>query len=52
LLAFVFAHNQPSLRLFGRAGFVQWGRLPGVAVLDGIERDVLVLGYRDGKVAR
>jgi phosphinothricin acetyltransferase len=47
LLAFVFAHNGPSLRLFERSGFVRWGLLPRVAELDGIERDVVILGYRD-----
>lgn len=51
LLAFVFAHNTPSLRLFERAGFAHWGRLPGVAELDGIERDVVILGYRAGVAA-
>ncbi len=44
LLAFVFAHNEPSLRLFEKAGFERWGRLPRVAELDGIRRDLLILG--------
>lgn len=48
LIAFVFAHNEPSLRLFERAGFLRWGLLPGVAELDGIERDVAILGFRAG----
>lgn len=46
LLAFVFGHNQPSLVLFERAGFTQWGRLPRVAELDGVERDLVILGRR------
>lgn len=46
LLAFVFGHNAPSLALFGGAGFEPWGRLPRVAVLDGIERDLVILGLR------
>jgi L-amino acid N-acyltransferase YncA len=46
LLAFVFAHNLPSLALFESAGFQRWGLLPRVAVLDGIERDLCVLGLR------
>ncbi len=46
LLAFVFGHNAPSLALFGREGFEPWGRLPRVAVLDGIERDLAILGRR------
>ena len=48
LLAFVFAHNAPSVALFGRFGFSQWGRLPRVAELDGIERDLAILGLRIG----
>jgi phosphinothricin acetyltransferase len=46
LLGFVFAHNTPSLLLLERFGFVQWGLLPRVAVLDGVERDVAILGLR------
>lgn len=46
LLGFIFAHNSPSLALFAAFGFVTWGRLPRVAELDGIERDVLLLGRR------
>jgi L-amino acid N-acyltransferase YncA len=46
LLAFVFGHNEPSLRLFERHGFERWGHLPRVARLDGIERDLSILGRR------
>jgi phosphinothricin acetyltransferase len=46
VLAFVFAHNMPSVVLFEARGFAQWGRLPGVCELDGVERDVLILGKR------
>jgi len=45
-LGFVFAHNERSVALCGRFGFETWGRLPRVAVLDGIERDLLILGRR------
>jgi phosphinothricin acetyltransferase len=48
LLAFIFAHNEPSRRLFERAGFVRWGLLPRVAELDGTERDLVILGRRIG----
>jgi len=44
LLAFIFAHNTPSLILFSRNAFARWGLLPGVAVLDGTRRDVVILG--------
>jgi phosphinothricin acetyltransferase len=46
VLAFVFAHNEPSVRLFEAHGFARWGLLPRVAELDAIERDVLILGRR------
>lgn len=45
-LGFIFGNNAPSLALFRRAGFEDWGRLPRVAVLDGIERDLVILGKR------
>jgi len=45
-LAFVFAHNGPSLALCRKFGFEQWGHLPGIAVLDGTDRDLLILGKR------
>lgn len=48
LLGFVFAHNEPSLRLLRKFGFEAWGHYPKVAVLDGVERDLTVLGKRLG----
>jgi phosphinothricin acetyltransferase len=47
-LGFVFAHNDRSVDLCRKFGFAEWGRLPRVAVLDGVERDVLILGLRIG----
>jgi len=46
LLAFVFGHNEPSVRLFEAHGFTRWGHLPRVATLDGREADLLILGRR------
>lgn len=46
ILGFIFGHNLPSLALFEKFGFSRWGVLPKVAVLDGVERDVVVVGYR------
>ena len=46
LLGFIFGHNEPSLKLFARHGFAQWGRLPGVAELDGADRDLVIVGRR------
>jgi L-amino acid N-acyltransferase YncA len=46
LLALIFGHNQPSLNLFERFGFSEWGNLPQVCELDNIKRDVVILGRR------
>ncbi|WP_206998417.1 GNAT family N-acetyltransferase [Trinickia mobilis] len=46
VLGFIFGHNAPSLALFRRFGFDDWGRLPRVAVLDGVERDLVIVGRR------
>jgi phosphinothricin acetyltransferase len=48
LLGFVFGHNAPSLALFESVGFARWGHLPRVAVLDGVERGLVILGRRVG----
>ncbi len=46
LLGYIFGHNEPSLRLFETHGFARWANLPRVAVLDGIERDLIIVGRR------
>jgi phosphinothricin acetyltransferase len=46
ILAFVFGHNHPSLALFVSEGFTRWGRLPEVAEIDGVRRDLVILGRR------
>ncbi len=46
LLGFIFSHNGPSLTLFKGFGFEMWAHLPRVAELDGIERDLMILGRR------
>ena len=46
LLGFIFGHNAPSLALFERHGFARWGVLPRVAVLAGVERDLIIVGRR------
>lgn len=46
VLAFIFAHNQPSLKLFEKFGFEVWGNFPNIAVLDNIERTLIILGKR------
>ena len=44
VVALIFAHNQPSIRLFQDLGFEQWGRLPQICDMDGFYADVLMLG--------
>lgn len=46
LVGLIWAHNTPSLRLFEEFGFKSWGHLPQVAVLDGVERDLVIVGKR------
>lgn len=46
LLGFIFLHNEPSLKLFRHFGFEDWGIFPDVAVLDGVERTLVILGKR------
>ena len=46
LLGFIFGHNIPSLKLFESFGFERWANMPRVATLDGIERDLVILGKR------
>lgn len=44
IVALIFAHNQPSLGLFGKLGFTQWGYLPQVCDMQGFIADVVMLG--------
>jgi L-amino acid N-acyltransferase YncA len=46
VLGFIFGHNKPSLNLFYSFGFVDYGNFPGVAKLDGIERDLIIVGKK------
>lgn len=46
LLGFIFGHNEPSLKLFKEFGFETWAHLPGVALMDGVERDLIILGKK------
>jgi phosphinothricin acetyltransferase len=49
LIGLIFGHNEPSLKLFQRFGFERWGFFPGVAQLDGLKRDLVVVGLHCGK---
>jgi len=42
----IFGHNEPSIKLFEGFGFEKWAYYPRVAELDGVERDLVVLGLR------
>ena len=46
LLGFIFGHNLPSLKLFDAFGFERWANMPRVATLEGIERDLVIVGKR------
>lgn len=44
LLAFIFSHNEPSIKLFEKFAFEHWGKLPNVAVMDGNLYSLTILG--------
>jgi L-amino acid N-acyltransferase YncA len=44
MVGLIFAHNEPSLNLFASLGFTRWGLLPGIARVDGVERDLAIMG--------
>jgi L-amino acid N-acyltransferase YncA len=46
LLAFIFGHNEPSIRFFRKHGFEPYGRLPGVAEMNGRFYDLAILGRK------
>jgi phosphinothricin acetyltransferase len=44
LIGCIHAHNESSVRLFQRSGFERWGFLPRVTRVDGVDRDVVIMG--------
>jgi len=44
IVALIFAHNKPSLGLFRKLGFEQWGYMPKVCDMQGFIADVVMLG--------
>jgi len=46
LLGFIFAHNEPSMKLFTAAGFEEWAYLPEVALIDGKKYSLKILGRK------
>ena len=46
LTATIFASNEASVALFRKMGFEQWGHMPRVARLEGVEKDLVLVGRR------
>ncbi|MBK9284421.1 MAG: N-acetyltransferase [Sphingobacteriaceae bacterium] len=46
LLGFIFGHNESSIALFKKFNFEEWGHLPGLAIIDGTPRDLVILGKK------
>ena len=46
LLGYIFAHNEPSLKLFRKYGFETWGTFPQVGIIDHQYVDLLILGKK------
>ena len=46
LLAMYFDHNTPSRRMCESLGFEPWGHLPCIAVLDGVDRGLIISALR------
>ncbi|MFC6998470.1 GNAT family N-acetyltransferase [Rufibacter roseus] len=46
LIGYIFAHNEPTLRLFRSFWFEDWGTLPNIAMIEGEERTLKILGKR------
>lgn len=46
LLGFIFGHNEASLQLFYKQGFIKWAQLPEVADMEGTWRDLIIVGKK------
>lgn len=46
LTATIFASNEASIAMFNKMGFAQWGFMPRVARLEGVEKDLVLVGRR------
>lgn len=46
LTATIFASNTASIGLFSKFGFERWGFMPRVARLEGVEKDLVLVGRR------
>ncbi len=46
LLGFIFSHNEPSLQLFKKAGFEEWGCLKDIALMDDQHYSLVIMGLK------
>ncbi|MWP61783.1 GNAT family N-acetyltransferase [Gilliamella sp. Pas-s25] len=46
IFSYVFRHNLPSVNLFKKMQYQQWGLLPKIAELDNVQRDLMIWGKR------
>lgn len=46
LVALIFAHNLPSISLFEKCGFTEWGYLPDIAIMDNKSYSLKILGFK------
>lgn len=44
LIGLILGHNEPSLELFKSLEFERWGLLPQVTRLEGVKRDIVIVG--------
>ena len=44
IVAYIFSSNLPSIKLFKKFGYEQWGFLPEIAELGGRPNDLVILG--------
>lgn len=44
LVCYLLSGNEPARRLFEESGFAKWGHFPAVATVEGVERDLVVMG--------
>jgi len=44
VVAYIFSHNEGSMRLFRSFGFETWGELPEIAEMDGRRYSLSILG--------
>ena len=44
LVAFIFSHNIPSIKLFKRLNYKVWGELPKIAIMDNKAYGLTILG--------